>query len=68
MKLRDLLYGLFLLACVLAMIWPGYALLGNRVTPYILGVPFSLVWVIAWVLLSFVALWLYDYLRNSGAR
>ena len=30
--------------------------LGNRIEPYVLGLPFSLAWVVGWVLLSFVAL------------
>jgi hypothetical protein len=39
--------------------WPGYAWLGNRIEPYVLGLPFSLAWIIGWVLLSLAALVLY---------
>ena len=42
-----------------AMVWPGYGWFGNRIEPYVLGLPFSLFWIILWVLLSLLALTLY---------
>lgn len=60
MKLRHLLFGLYSLACLLAMTWPGYAWLGNRIEPYVLGLPFSLAWVVGWVLATFLVLLLYS--------
>lgn len=54
--MRNALYGLFVVVCLLAVIWPGYALFGARATPLVLGLPFSLFWNILWVSLSFVAL------------
>ncbi len=48
-----------LLAVVLltlaATIWPGY-LLGARVEPYVLGLPFSLAWLSGCILVLFAAL------------
>ena len=64
-RLRDLLYGLYALCCVAALIWPGYAVLGNRIEPYVLGVPFSLAWIVGWVLLSLAALFLYHVTDRS---
>jgi hypothetical protein len=32
-RLRDLLFGLYALCCVAALVWPGYAWLGNRIEP-----------------------------------
>jgi hypothetical protein len=63
--LRDRLYGLFLLVCVASLGWPIYPLLGARIEPFILGVPFSLAWMIGWVVLSFLALLAYD---RAGGR
>jgi hypothetical protein len=68
-RLRDLLFGLYALCCVAALTWPGYDWLGNRIEPYVLGVPFSLAWIVGWVILSLVALVLYhtaDRSRRTG--
>jgi hypothetical protein len=51
---HKLLLGAVLLALV-ASIWPGY-LLGARIEPYILGLPFSLVWPVGCILVVFIAL------------
>jgi hypothetical protein len=60
LRLRNRLYGIFLLVCVASLGWPIYPLLGSRIEPFILGVPFSLAWMIGWVVLSFLALLIYD--------
>ena len=62
-RTRDLLFGLYALVCLFALIWPGYDWFGNRIEPFVFGLPFSLVWVIGWVGLSFVALVTY---HSSG--
>ena len=59
-RLRNRLYGFFLLVCVTSLGWPLYPLLGARIEPLVLGMPFSMVWMIGWVFLSFVALLAYD--------
>ena len=58
-SLRNRLYGFFLLVCVASLGWPIYPLLGSRIEPFILGVPFSLIWMIGWAFLSFMALLIY---------
>ncbi len=63
-RLRDLLFALYVICCVGALTWPGYDWLGNRIEPLVLGVPFSLAWIVAWVLLTFVVLVIY---HTSGA-
>ena len=63
MTLRNALFGLYALTCLGAMTWPGYATFGNSIEPYVLGLPFSFVWVIGWVLATFVVLVIY---HNSG--
>lgn len=68
-RLRDLLFAVYVLCCVGALTWPGYEWLGNRIEPHVLGIPFSLAWVVGWVILSFLALVLYhatDRPRGAG--
>ena len=57
--MRNLLFGLYVTLCAAALTWPGYAWFGNRIEPFVLGVPFSFAWVIGWVLLTFVVLILF---------
>lgn len=65
MTLRNALFALYLLACLGAMTWPGYAMFGNSIEPYVLGLPFSFVWVVSWVVGTFIVLVLY---HNTGER
>ena len=60
---RNLLFALYVIACASALTWPGYDLLGNRVEPFVLGLPFTLAWNVGWVLATFVALTLYHSTR-----
>ena len=50
------LFAAYCVVCLLASIWPGFAYLGARIEPRVLGLPFSFAWVIGWVLLTFVVL------------
>ena len=59
-RLRHILFGLYVMLCLGAMTWPGYAWLGNSIEPYVLGLPFSLAWVVGWVLATLVALTVYN--------
>ena len=58
-RFRNLLFGGYVVVCLLAVTWPGYAWLGNSVEPYVLGLPFSLAWIVGWVLLTFFVLLAY---------
>jgi hypothetical protein len=51
---HKLLLGVVLLSLA-ASIWPGY-LLGDRIEPYLMGLPFSLVWLVACIVVLFIAL------------
>ncbi len=53
--------------CVLAMIWPG-ALLGNRIEPFVIGLPFMFFWYVLWVFLLFLGLIAYYWLEQRGER
>lgn len=57
--MRSLLFALYVIVCLAALTWPGYAWFGSRIHPLVLGLPFSLAWVVGWVVLSFVALAVY---------
>lgn len=39
--------------CLLMMIYPLYSL-GNRVEPFVVGLPFSMFWVVLWIVVEFV--------------
>ena len=65
-RLRHGLFALYTLLCLGAMTWPGYAWLGNSIEPYVLGLPFSLAWVVGWVLVTFVVLLVYH--ATGGER
>lgn len=43
-------------ATLLALIWPVYDVFGNHVDPLVLGLPFSLFWIVGWCLATFVVL------------
>ena len=51
---HRILLGVVLLALA-ASIWPGY-LVAARIAPYVLGLPFSVVWLVGWIGVVFVAL------------
>lgn len=57
--LRDLLLVAFCTICLAALVTPDYAGLGNRLRPFVLGLPFSLFWTLLWVVLAFFALLIY---------
>lgn len=58
-SVRNVLFALFCAVCLLALVWPGYPLVGNRIQPLVLGLPFSLFWNVLWILLTFAALLAY---------
>jgi hypothetical protein len=55
-RIRNLLLGIYVVSCLLAMTWPVYARFGNSIEPYVLGLPLSLAWVVGWVLATFVVM------------
>ena len=53
----------FVIAITLVMIFPIYGL-GNRVEPSVLGMPFSMIWVVFWIVVEFfgvIAFFLYEH-------
>ncbi|WP_226655004.1 DUF3311 domain-containing protein [Guptibacillus hwajinpoensis] len=47
------IYCLSLVIPLLLLIFPLFSL-GNRSTPFIVGLPFSVFWVIAWIIVTFL--------------
>ena len=65
MRTIDAAFGLYCLLCLAALTWPGFAWLGNRVHPTVLGLPLSLAWNVGWVLATFLVLAAYDRFRRD---
>ncbi len=64
----HILYAVYVIACLVALVWPIYAWAGARIEPRILGVPFAFAWNVFWVVASFVALLAYDRLVHGEDR
>lgn len=52
---RHRLLVCIVLVLLAATLWPGY-LPGARIEPYVLGLPFSLAWLVVCILILFAAL------------
>lgn len=66
MRLPHVLLAVYSVVCLAALTWPGYALFGNRIEPYVLGLPFSLAWNVGWIVVTFVVLAIFH--RTSAER
>ena len=56
-------FVVFVILITLVMIFPIYGL-GNRVEPFVLGMPFSMIWVVFWIVVEFfgvIAFFLYEH-------
>jgi hypothetical protein len=62
----DLLLAAYLAVCALCIVWPGMAVLGARVEPYVLGLPFALAWMVGWIVATFGVLAVYHVLRERS--
>ena len=61
------LFVIYLLAMAVFLTYPGIAPF-NRVRPFILGLPFNIVWVAAWVALGLVVLLVVDAAITRAER
>ena len=66
-KARDYLLLVYVAVCATALVWPVYQSVGNRITPYVLGLPLSFAWNIGWILLTFGVLVTY-HLTSGGEK
>jgi len=54
-RAANRLFIAFLIGYTLSTTYPG-ALIGNRIDPLVLGLPFSMVWVVLWVVIGLIVL------------
>ena len=54
----------FLVAYAFAVTWPGMVPF-NRIRPLVLGLPFSLVWIAAWIIGGCLVLWMLDHVESA---
>lgn len=65
-KSKYVFFLIYFIVLVWAEVWPIF-LIGNRVRPYILGLPFSMFWTAAVVMAGFVGmLFLYNFDVKGG--
>ena len=60
----------FTVAITLVMIFPIYGF-GNKVEPYVLGMPFSMFWVVFWIAVEFfavIAFFLHEHGGETSAN
>ena len=57
------LFSIFILAL---LIFPTYSV-GNRVDPFIFGIPFSLFWIIACILIQFVGILFFLFIDKEAS-
>lgn len=62
----DALFALHCAATLIALVWPAYAWAGARIEPRLLGLPFSMAWIVLWIALTFAALVLYELLGERA--
>ncbi len=65
-RLPHVFLAVYLSLCFLSLVWPGAALAGGRIEPYVLGLPFSLAWYAGWSLATFLALAIYHRATAGG--
>ncbi len=68
MTLRNRLLAAYFVVAAVGLVWPGYALIGNRVEPFVLGMPLSLAWNVGWVLLTFTVLSVFELTNPDEDR
>ena len=62
--IRRLAVAVFLLY-VLAVTWPAVTLIRSA-EPLVFGLPLSMAWPVAWILIGFIMLLVLDHFENKG--
>ena len=66
-KKIDLLFILFSIFVLILLIFPFYEI-GNKIDPVILGLPFSLFWIIACIIFQFIGILLFLFFDKDKKR
>jgi len=64
----DLCFALYCALVAVALTWPVYAWAGAKIEPRILGLPFSMGWVILWIVLTLAVLIAYELLGERASE
>lgn len=64
-RTARILFALFLCAFAIAVAGPGMVPF-NHIRPLVLGLPLSMAWIVAWVVMSGIALFLLDRSEARG--
>lgn len=62
----DVAFGIYCLVALAALTWPVYAWAGARIEPRLAGLPFSMGWVILWIVLTLAVLVAYEALGERA--
>jgi hypothetical protein len=62
----DLAFAAYCAVVVAALTWPVYGWAGAKVAPRLFGLPFSMGWVILWIVLTFAVLVAYERLGERA--
>ena len=60
----KIIFVVFTLFILIMLIFPVFSL-GNRVEPFIFGLPFSMAWVIFWIVIEFIGLLIFIKLDST---
>ncbi len=47
--MRKIIFYLLMIICIMACQWP-ISLLGNKIDPFIFGMPYSIGWCVLWIM------------------
>ena len=60
----KIIFVVFTLFILIMLIFPVFSL-GNRVEPFVFGLPFSMAWVIFWIVIEFIGLLIFIKLDST---
>ena len=63
-KSSKIIFVVFTLFILIMLIFPVFSL-GNRVEPFVFGLPFSMAWVIFWIVIEFIGLLIFIKLDTT---
>ena len=61
----KIIFVIFTLFILIMLIFPVFSL-GNRVEPFVFGLPFSMAWVIFWIVIEFIGLLIFIKLDSRA--
>lgn len=65
LKKNQLSFVVFTIFILAMLIFPFFSI-GNRVDPFIFGMPFSMIWVLFWIIIEFIGLLIFIKLDSKA--